>query len=209
MRKFIKKNLLVFIWLLSIVIILAFASILNYLWDSRFLIDFTSNWLATLLGVIIGVPVALWVSRYQEKKTEEEKKRKILELLREEINVNWQIIKVWFKKPITGEVFTLSLDIKVELWKSFSDGGELEWIKDTELYTDLSDAYYITLKIKNSADKYFQSTLNYSTTQGRIYGKHLESLIADEVEDASDIFGRVFRTIGSHLKSEKENLEQE
>lgn len=200
MRKFIKENLLIFIWLLSIVIILAIAYYLTFYWEFRFFTDFTSNWLATLLGVIIGVPVALWVNRYQEKKTEEEKKKKILRLLREEINENWIIIQIWLDdKLVTDMVFSLSLDLKVELWKSFSDGGELKWIKDTELLADLSDAYFITQSIKNAADKYFQSTLNYSSTQGRIYGKRLELIIVDELTAGRKIFDRVFRTIDSHL----------
>ena len=92
-----------------------------------------------------------------------------------------------------------SLDLKVELWKSFSDGGELEWIKDTKLLADLSDASSIIQTIKNAEDKYFQSTFYSGTSQVLIYCKHFELLIEGELKAARDIFGKVFQTIDSHL----------
>jgi hypothetical protein len=46
----------------------------NY--GSSFIQDFISNWLATLLGAMIGVPLALWVSGIQERKIESGKKNK-------------------------------------------------------------------------------------------------------------------------------------
>jgi len=40
--------------------------------DTTFWQSFLSNALATFLGVIIGIPVALWISQYRERKTEKE-----------------------------------------------------------------------------------------------------------------------------------------
>ena len=157
MRKFIKKNLLLFIWLLFIVIILAFAYYLTYYWEFIFFTNFTSNWLATLLGVIIGVPVALWVSRYQEKKTEEENSKRILDALYEELIENIGYLSKWRgdnkEEKIKGTI-TLSALLKNDLWRAFCDGGEIQWIKNSNDLLGLSAGYSKIVSIKYLADKY-------------------------------------------------------
>jgi uncharacterized membrane protein len=43
-----------------------------------FLENFIGNWAATMIGVIVGIPIALWLSRSQQKeqeRKEQEKKR--------------------------------------------------------------------------------------------------------------------------------------
>jgi ABC-type spermidine/putrescine transport system permease subunit I len=42
--------------------------------------NFISSGLATLVGVIIGIPAALWIGRIQERATEKEKKKKSFSL---------------------------------------------------------------------------------------------------------------------------------
>ncbi len=57
---------------------------INFL-DITFWQSFVSNGLATLLGVVIGIPIALGISNYQEKQAEEEHKKKMLGCMLDEL----------------------------------------------------------------------------------------------------------------------------
>lgn len=116
--------------------------------DYVFWQNFASNGLATLLGAIIGIPIALWISRYQEQKIERERKEKILILLLEELRFDYTILNDWKQnknKDDFGEY--LCSQIRIESWKAFSDGGELEWIKDPALLNILAQSYYSLRKV--------------------------------------------------------------
>jgi hypothetical protein len=114
--------------------------------DFSFCQDFASNALATFLGAIVGIPIALWLSRYQEKAVERERKSKILHLLREELRENLSILSGWEKadyRKKNRDIHSIGPVLKDESWKAFSDGGDLEWIKDPTLLSNLADAIII------------------------------------------------------------------
>jgi len=119
--------------------------------------DFISNSVATLLGVIIGIPIALWLSNFQNNMEEKERKKKILRLLKEEILVNIGPLNRWKKSSENFMIESLSLliFIKIEHWAAFSDGGELQWIKDPNLLGKISDAYNYLRMMKDLCNKYF------------------------------------------------------
>jgi hypothetical protein len=116
--------------------------------------NFLGDALATIIGVIIGIPIALWLGRKQQKDQEErerqaeqresaERKAKILKLIKRELEHNREHIVESEKRngrkeekepPIRG--------FKDELWRAFSDGGELEWITDLDLLHFVSQAYH-------------------------------------------------------------------
>jgi len=106
--------------------------------DFSFWQNFASNGLATLLGVAIGIPIALWINNLLEKQTEVKHKKKILSVLKVELTENDQILTRWVEsgKDKLG-VIVVNVRLKDELWSTFSDGGELEWIKDTQLLVHL------------------------------------------------------------------------
>jgi hypothetical protein len=113
-----------------------------HIYGSSFVQNFLANWWATFLGVIIGIPIVLWTTKYQEVIVEKERKGKILRLLNEELLVNLGQLSGWQKSDIKNfEALTLGGMLKDDTWKAFSDGGELEWIKDPGLLSDLSWAY--------------------------------------------------------------------
>jgi len=188
---------------ISILVALTFVVILilgQIIFDSSFLQDFSSNGLSTMLGIVIGIPIALWLSGFQERRTEKERKTIILKSLREEINKNWINIKIWLdEKPFSDEIFNLSLNLRDEIWRSFSNGSELKWIKDPRLLAELSDAYYIIRAIRESSEKYFQSTFHAGRSQGNIYCKQLELIIKGQLEEARKIISNTFSAIDANL----------
>ena len=100
--------------------------------DTSFWQNFVSNTLATIVGaVILGIPIALWLNKHQEKSSEKERKKKILSLLREELLINLTQLSGWEKNDNKRiEVNIIGPFLRNESWKAFSDGGELQWIKN-------------------------------------------------------------------------------
>jgi hypothetical protein len=127
---------------------------LNHLSSSSFLEGAMGNLFATILGVLVGVPIALGLNRRQQAAAsqsalldrrlhEDERKRKILTLLRSELQQNKNDVLKSRKPMETGgqrEIFVGSLND--QLWSAFSDGGELQFINSPSLLAGLADAYY-------------------------------------------------------------------
>lgn len=112
------------------------------------------NLFATILGVVVGIPIALEISRRQqdaqqrasEVERQEEamkRKRKVLTLLRSELEQNRGDIQAKRKPMESGgkrEVHTNSL--RDEMWAAFSDGGELQHVNNPAVLAAISNAYY-------------------------------------------------------------------
>ena len=127
------------------------------IFGASFIQDFGTNWLATFLGVVVGVPLALWVNRYQEKTTETERKKKILRLLKTELLMNFGTLTHWEKENnIMVRVIRLIVFLKSEFWDAFSDGGELQWIKDPVLLSEIAEAYNFIRMTLQLSNRYFE-----------------------------------------------------
>ena len=123
--------------------------------DISFWKDFSSNALSTFIGILIGIPVALWISSHQNKAEEKERKKKILRLLQHELLMNFGKLSRWDKDDNKIIVASgLLIFLKVEYWKAFSDGGELQWIKDPILLSEIAEAYNFIRMISDTANKY-------------------------------------------------------
>ena len=124
--------------------------------DTSFWQSFVSNAFATFLGAGFGVLGALLLNNYLERRTEKERKKKILSVLQVELIENLTVLNGWGKSGKKKvEVLQLTAILKDESWSAFSDGGELEWIKDPYLLAELSDAFSTIRSIKFLADRYF------------------------------------------------------
>jgi hypothetical protein len=123
--------------------------------DISFWQDFVSNSLATFLGAIIGIPIALGLSRHQEKASENERKQRLLPLLREELLVNLTQLSGWNKaKDKKAEAITIGPFLRDETWQAFSDGGELESIKNPRLISELANAYSYIRLMQQLSERY-------------------------------------------------------
>ena len=172
-------------------------------WQAFFNFDFwqsfVSNLLATIIGVGLGIPTGLFLNRVIEKRTEKERKEKILKALRGEINQNWILVKIFLDEhKSSDEYFNLSIDLRDEIWRSFSDGGELKWIKNSDLLALLADMYFVTRAIKNSADKYFESSMCVGN-QATIYNDVLRLIIQEWLGEFRNKLYGIFKNIDANL----------
>lgn len=124
-----------------------------FFFDCSFWQSFVSNLIATLLGVGLGIPAALWISRRQEASTEKEHKKKILYLLCDELQFNKEILTRWDGVENQKEdMWEVTMDLKYEVWTAFSDGGEIEWIKDPILLGKLATVFSDIKGLRNLAE---------------------------------------------------------
>ena len=150
-------------WLMWVmIVIIAVISVLYFLThitDSEFLDNSMGNCFATMTGVIVGIPIALWLSRRQQKEQEKKeqearereasiRKTKILRLVKTELEYNRDQLLAGKEETdgVTKRVVFVN-GLKDELWSAFSDGGELQWIRDLQLLHVISFAYHYIRRV--------------------------------------------------------------
>lgn len=112
------------------------------------------NLFATILGVVVGVPIALEISRRQQdaehlaskaERQEEERnrKQKVLSLLKSELSQNRDDIEGRRINVLSGGKRVVDTDfLRDEMWAAFSHGGELQHVNNPEVLAAISYAYY-------------------------------------------------------------------
>lgn len=164
------------------------------LWGSSFIQDFGANWLATFLGIVIGVPLALWVNGYQEKNTEIGRKKKILSSLYNELEYcKLELDRLIDEEVIKTESGTLSSVLRNEIWNAYSDGGELEWIRDVSLLAQIADSYYSIRAISSLADKYYDSVIYSEGETPRIH--EVVNMLISAIEYGRDSVSKTMELI--------------
>ena len=130
--------------------------------NSPFWQSFVSNLCATIIGVGLGIPVALFINGLIEKKTRRERKNKILQVLLDETKENSVCLELWggpqdFSKirSVRNGILNLCVSLYTESWDAFSNGGELGWINDPFLLNTLATSYNKVSGIKFLANRYF------------------------------------------------------
>lgn len=162
--------------------------ILVNFFDIVFWQSFLSNLGATIIGVAIGIPVALWISRIQERNSENEKKTKILSMLRSELYHNLHRIdyKEKDKEKLKRESGVINALLKDNMWRAFSDGGELQWVKNLEVLSSLSEAYYFIGAIKYLSNKYYDSIQFATEESSRFRINEILSTLEEALDAAFD-----------------------
>lgn len=123
-----------------------------------FLDGFIAELLSMLMGLILGIPIALEINRRQQqtiesgaeeqsRKDEFERTKKILSLVKKELEHNKNAVMARYREE-NGIKKRVVLDgpLKDDLWNAFSDSGELHWIKDLDLLDGIAYAYH-TIRI--------------------------------------------------------------
>ncbi|MCJ7531546.1 MAG: hypothetical protein MUO64_11020 [Anaerolineales bacterium] len=164
-------------------------------YGSSFIQNFWSNWLSTLLGVIIGVPILIWVSGIQERKIEKERKEKILKSLYGElVYCKIELDRMVDREIIKLESGVLSSILRKEIWNAYSDGGELEWIKDVSLIAQIADSYYSIRAVSDLADRYYDS-VQYATEESSV--RRINEVFNTLVSSIEYSTGSVTKTINT------------
>ncbi len=177
---------------------LCWANFIDYFFIKSFVIEL----LATFIGAGLGVLTAIGLRNWFDSRTEKKKKKKILSLLRVELKHNESEIKE--RRGLISEgdhILEMSSRLKVESWRAFSDGGELEWIKDLELLDTISNAYYEIRSLRYISDKVAEYKVGIVNPQYfSQYKSHLISFVTFAIHNTDEIFKEVFPLIDKHLE---------
>jgi hypothetical protein len=123
--------------------------------NTSFWQGFVGNLLATIIGVAVGIPVAFWINRKVEADTERGKRQKIMHSLHAELQSNKERLIKWQRDNLQGVTKSMyGAFISHEVWDTFSDGGELQWIKDVYLLEWLARTYGNIKRIRYLYDAY-------------------------------------------------------
>lgn len=131
---------------MTMTLVVTFLAFLRPLSPASFWNDFLSSFLSTVVGLVVGIPIALFISEWQENASAKERTHKILSLLYEELQLNHLVVSAWLDAKNIADInklFQLTL-LHTELWSTFSDGGEIQWVKDLGILSALADAYQQT-----------------------------------------------------------------
>ena len=186
--------------IVSIIVVLLIMLGIYMFAERTFWFDFLSNTMATIIGLVVGIPVAIFLSEYQERESELERKSKILRLIEQELLVNQVQLSGWKKSgDMQKEALTLQAMLKTELWRAFSDGGELEWIKNPILLDSISEAYFSIKSIQTLSERYFELRMLSNATAIHWVELDLFSTLEKAIDYADEVFLEVFTAIRKEI----------
>jgi hypothetical protein len=117
--------------------------------------NFLGNFLATMLGAIVGIPIAIWLSNKQRHVEDSIQKAKIVPMLREELLVNMAHLSSWEKSNFQKmEIVYTGIFLEDDAWDALSASGQLAFIRDVNLLLKLGHAYNSIRIVKQLSERY-------------------------------------------------------
>lgn len=121
--------------------------------DPEFTKSFASNTLATIIGAVCGLIIVLWVNDLERDKLKKDSesqtqsnKERVLKVLIEDLKHNQSELKKQLS-PQESKAFLLRINLKIESWRAFSNGGELQSINDPEILHKLANIFDMTSSV--------------------------------------------------------------
>lgn len=119
--------------------------------------DFIVQLAATLIGVIFGIPVALWLNRRYSKYIKKDEKDSLINFLKNNLDNNHGILKKMQHDFASGFVVMEYLDIGS--WSLFSQ--KINLLENIELERKILDTYYNLQQLSRKIDRQFE--MHFST----------------------------------------------
>jgi hypothetical protein len=116
-------------------------------WDGA-----VGNWLATLLGIVTGVPVALFLERRRVASETDGKQREVQRVRRDMLTLlHGELVDAATRlAPRVALKDAVPIDpMKTSIWDVMRDSGNLTHISEPELISAIADAYRIIAIISN------------------------------------------------------------
>jgi len=163
--------------------------------------DILFNSLATLLGVVIGIPVALWIDRKTRKSAQREKAEAVLSALKEEINHNVDLLKQIQEELKPDIMITYNLDMNT--WRATSL-QEFEGIISHELLRKIFRIYYEFEHMSRKIDTQFN--MHYSVVRAtNVYLQEREKVV-DSILSHASILEKEGKELVKEIEAELKKL---
>jgi len=180
---------IIFIMFFLIVVIYSAQRLNNQsYWDNAI-----GNFMATLLGIIAGLPIAFEIERHRIKREEQERiieskdrAKNVCSLLKEELAYNLSGLKVR-----QADKTSLPLEpLKFSVWEALCSSAEIKWINDPLILGSISSAYHYIIIVSEIESKCYQALrgINVQFPDGTFASRKL-------LEDARTFDESINRTI--------------
>jgi hypothetical protein len=134
-------------------------------WSSSLRDNFLRSFISAVLALVIGIPIGVQVSRWQQSRTEFEQKNRVLSFTREELLFNHQLIEGRHVIQEGNPVRVVSLPpLKADLWHAFVNSGDTKSINNPKLLWPISAAYYFINADMSLETRYFDVVTNPGLT---------------------------------------------
>jgi hypothetical protein len=132
------------------------------MWEN-FCPDFLSNLLATFLGLLGGIPLALWLNRINEDRTQKERERDIIAALKREMGVNRNKAQEKIAAVDAGKGVLALPGMKYEFYNMLINGGELKWVMRNSDFVQRVSTVFQTAKVINHLEVHYSETMGTFT----------------------------------------------
>ena len=119
--------------------------------------DFIVQLIATLIGVTLGIPVALWLNKRYSRYKKKDEKETLINFLKNNLENNQKILKEMQNRFANGYVIMEYLDIGS--WPLFSQ--KINLLGNIELEKKILDTYYNLQQLSRKIDRQFE--MHFST----------------------------------------------
>jgi hypothetical protein len=158
-----------------------------HFFDFYFWQDFVSNSLATVLGIVLGIPAAFWIDRLLQKKQETGNRIELLQLMSDTLEKNHKLLIKIEEDLKPGYVFfynvdTLLLDATSSLKYEILDNIKLNQLLDSVRYELLHLHRKVNLQIEISFST-FRAMDDYMETRAGL----VHNILANVPEVKSEI----------------------
>jgi hypothetical protein len=119
--------------------------------------DFIVQLIATLIGVTLGIPVALWLNKRYSRYKKKDEKEILINFLKNNLENNQKILKEMQSRFANGYVIMEYLD--TGSWSLFSQ--KINFLGNIELEKKILDTYYNLQQLSRKIDRQFE--MHFST----------------------------------------------
>ncbi len=167
-------------WLIALLLVASILSAVLY----HFLVpgaknEFWDNVVATIIGLIIGISIPVFLERSARTSHEVVQRLKTLRLVKMEITHNHAAVDFILAADGLTAQQMLEHRFTSEVWDALSDGGELTWINDNHLLRCIANAYARTKPLAHLQDRYIDSRIVNDVLRFDAYLRTLRSSIRD------------------------------
>ena len=141
--------------------------------------EFWDNLVATIIGLIIGISIPVFLERTGRSSEQNIQRLKTLQLVQNEIAHNHAAVDFILAADGVTPQEMLAHRFTSEVWDALSDGGELRWINDSRLLRSISDAYSRTKPLAHLQDRYIDSRIVNDVLRFNAYLGTLRTSIRD------------------------------